>query len=59
MSKIISFQIESLVQGRSGHFTHESRAVTMKLCEPKRKCSKVVPKHLQNHVVWSRTSNIV
>ena len=35
-----------------GHFTHELRAVTMKLWEPKRKCSKVVPTHLQNHVVW-------
>ena len=27
----------------------------MKLWEPKRKCPKVVPRHLQNHVVWSRT----
>ena len=35
--------------------THEPRAVTMKLWEPKRKCSKAVPTHLQNHVVWSRT----
>ena len=34
-------------------FTHESRAVTMKLWEPKRKCPKAVPTHLQNHVVWS------
>ena len=38
-----------------GHFTHEPRAVTMKLWEPKRKCSKAIPTHLQNHVVWSRT----
>ena len=27
-----------------GHFTHEPRAVTMKLWEPKRKCSKAVPR---------------
>ena len=26
----------------------------MKLWEPKRKCPKAVPIHLQNHVVWSR-----
>jgi hypothetical protein len=37
------------------HFTHEPRAVTMKLCQPKRKCLEAVPTHLQNHVVWSRT----
>ena len=37
------------------HFTHEPRAVTMKLWEPKRKCPKAaVPTHLQHHVVvWS------
>ena len=38
-----------------GHFTHEPRAVTMKLWEPKRKCPKAIPTHLQNHVLWSRT----
>ena len=27
-----------------GHFTHEPRAVTMKLREPKRKCNNVPPK---------------
>ena len=37
------------------HFTHEPRAVTMKLREPNRKCPKAVPTHLQDHVVWSRT----
>ena len=26
----------------------------MKLWEPKRKCPKAIPRHLQNHVVWSR-----
>jgi hypothetical protein len=31
------------------------RAVTLRLREPKRKCSKAVPRHIQNHVVWSRT----
>ena len=31
------------------------RAVTMQLGEPKNMCSKVVPTHLQNLVVWSRT----
>ena len=38
-----------------GHFTHEPRAVTMKLWEPQRKCPKAVPTHLHNHAVWSRT----
>jgi hypothetical protein len=38
-----------------GHFTHEPRAMTMKLLEPERKCPKAAPTHLQNHVVWSRT----
>ena len=38
-----------------GHFTHEQRAMTMKLREPKRKCPKAVPRHLQIHVVWSWT----
>jgi hypothetical protein len=33
-----------------GHFTHEPRAVAMKLREPKRKCLKAVPTHFQNHV---------
>ena len=37
-----------------GHFTHEPRAVTMKLWEPNRKCPKAVPTHLHNHVVLSR-----
>ena len=36
-----------------GHFTHESRSMTMELWEPKRRCPKTVPRHLQNHVVWS------
>ena len=31
---------------------HEPRAVTMKLWEPKRKCPKAVPTHLQNRAVW-------
>ena len=44
-----------LVYVTKGHFKHESRAVTMKLWEPKRKCPKAVPTHLQNHVVWSWT----
>ena len=38
-----------------GHFTHEPRAVTMKLCESERKCAKAVSIHLQNRVLWSRT----
>ena len=37
-----------------GHFTHEPRAVTKKLWEPKRKCPKAIPRHLQNHGLWSR-----
>ena len=37
-----------------GHFTHKPRAVTLKSREPKRKCPKAIPRHLQNHVVWSR-----
>ena len=30
-----------------GHFTHKPRVVTMKILEPKRKCPKAVPTHLQ------------
>jgi len=37
-----------------GHFTHEPRAMTMKLSKPKRKSPKAAPTHLHNHVVWSR-----
>ena len=37
-----------------GHFTHKPRAVIMKLWEPRRKCPRVVPRDLQNNVVWSR-----
>ena len=37
-----------------GQFTHEPRAMTVKLWEPKRKCPKAVPRHLHNYVVWSR-----
>ena len=36
------------------NFTHKPRAVTMNLWEPKRKCPKVVPAHIQNHLAWSR-----
>ena len=38
-----------------GHFTHESRGVTMKLWQPKRKCPKAIPRHFQNHLVWSQS----
>ena len=38
-----------------GHFTQEPRAMTKRLWEPKKKCPKAVPTHLQNHVMWSRT----
>jgi hypothetical protein len=34
--------------------SHEPRAVTMKLWEPKSKWPKAIPRHFQNHVVWSR-----
>ena len=37
------------------YLTHEPRAMTMRLREPKRKYAKAVARHLQNHVVWSRT----
>ena len=39
------------------HFTHEPSAVTMKLWEPKGKCPKAFPTHLQNHILWSRILN--
>jgi hypothetical protein len=45
----------STSQQCEGHFAHEPRAVTMKLWEPERKCLEAVPRHLQNHVVWSWT----
>ena len=32
------------------HFTQEPSALTMKSWEPKRKCPKAIPRHLQNHV---------
>ena len=38
-----------------GHFTHKPTTATMKLWEPKRKCPKAIPRHLQYHVAWSQT----
>ena len=38
-----------------GPFTHNPKAVTMRLRQPKKKCWKAIPRHLQNHVVRSRT----
>ena len=35
--------------------SHTSQEPWPWLWEPKRKCPKAVPRHLQNHVVWSRT----
>ena len=35
------------------HLTHEPKAATMKLWEPKRECPPTVPRDLQNLVVWS------
>ena len=43
-----------MVTCSKGHFTPEPRDMTMNLWEPKRKCPKAVPTHLQNHVVWSQ-----
>ena len=40
-----------------GTLQARAKAVTMKLWEPKRKCPKAVPRHLQNHVVCSQTHN--
>ena len=37
-----------------GHLTYEPRVVTMKLWEPEKECPKAVPRHFQNHVVWSQ-----
>ena len=33
---------------------HESRAVTLKLREPQKKCPKAVLTHLHGHVAWSQ-----
>ena len=49
----VYFTMGNVVHSK-GHFTHEPRAVTLKLWEPKWKCPKAVPRHLQNHIVWSR-----
>ena len=38
-----------------GRFTHEPRAVTMELLEPKIECPKAVQRHFRSHVMWSRT----
>jgi hypothetical protein len=51
----ITMGSETLRKETKGHFTHEPRAMTMKLRKLKRTCPKAVPRHLQNHVVWSRT----
>ena len=53
---------KSLQRGRwrcsKGHFTHEPRAMTMRLWEPKRKCPKAVPRHFHNYVVWHGSSSV-
>ena len=60
-SSLILCRIWLLLKGKrqqhytKGHFTHEPRAVIVRLWEPKRKCPKAVPRHIHNHVVWSRT----
>ena len=43
----------ALILRVTSHTSQEPRKRT--LWEPKRKCSKVLPTHLQNHAVWSRT----
>jgi hypothetical protein len=40
---------------KASHITHKTRAVNVKLWEPKWKCPKAVPTHLQRHVVWSQS----
>jgi hypothetical protein len=42
-----------------GHFTHESRVVTVTLWRPKGKCPKPIRIHLQNDVVRSQTLSSV
>ena len=54
LQEYIHGNLGNLSTSLKGHFTHEPRAVTMNLWEPKRKCPKVILTHLQNHVVWSR-----
>ena len=39
--------VQANMPNNKGYFTHEPRAVTMKLWEPKRKCPKAVPMHPQ------------
>ena len=46
-------QFESTHQLRATWATSQ-RPMTMKLWEPKRKCPKAVPSHLQNHAVQSQ-----
>ena len=55
----IVFALELLRVPLLGHFTHEPRALTVKLWEPKRKCPKAVPRHLQTHVVGHGPSRVV
>ena len=44
-----------MVVYNKAHFTHEPRAVTTRLWEPKRKCLKAaIATHLHDHVVWSQ-----
>ena len=46
---------QSVTEFKGHFFTHEPRAATITLWEPKRKCPKAIPTHFQNHAVWPRT----
>ena len=43
------------IVGPSGQFTHEPRAVTMKIVRAQEEVSKGRPKTPSDHVVWSST----
>jgi hypothetical protein len=55
-SRILKCSVKSYVTKPSTKCCfHEPRVVTMRLWEPKRKHSKAIPTHFQNHILWSRT----
>ena len=48
-------EIEPTQETHEGHFKTRAKSHDHEIVRPKRKCPKVVPTHLQHHVVWSRT----
>ena len=53
--KFRGLELQLVIPQTLGHFIHKPQAVTVKLWEPTRKCSKAaVSTHDHNHVMWSQ-----